>query len=182
MGQALRASAFAAMVGGFAAGWQAHSLWDKALAGQQVAHAARVEHAQAQVSQKAAEAHAEHEEQIRVVYRTLRQEVPTLVSPEVVDRYDIPVGYVRLFNAAAEGVPAVPDPAGRADEEPSGIGYDTLAGATIENGLACATARRGLEDLQAWLRAQQAVRSADGPAAASAAGESSTPAPPSNPY
>lgn len=154
---ALRASAFAAMVGGFAAGWQAHVMFEKALGGQQVAQAARVEQAQAQVSHRAAETHAAHQEQIHVVYRTLREEVPTLVSPEVVDRYDIPVGYVRLFNAAALGVPAVPDPAGRADEEPSGAGYDTLAGATVENGLACAQARAGLADLQAWVRDQQAA-------------------------
>ena len=132
-------------------------MFEKALGGQQVARAERVEQAQAKVSQQAAEAHAEHQEQIRVVYRTLRQEVPTLVSPEVVDRYDIPVGYVRLFNAAAEGVPAVPDPAGRADEEPSGVGYDTLAGATVENGESCQTARLRLADLQAWVRDQQAA-------------------------
>lgn len=97
--------------------------------------------------------------QIRTVYKTLIQEVPVHVDQKAVADCVVPVGFVRLFNAGANGldVSAVPDPAGRPDDAPSGVGLDTVARVTLGNDAGKQADDQQLLDLQAWVRAQQAL-------------------------
>src|SRR5690606_18513603 len=66
---------------------------------------------------------------------TLVREVPILVPPEVDARFPVPVGVVRMHDAAATGadLSAVPDAAGRADGAPSDVVASELASVIAEN-------------------------------------------------
>jgi hypothetical protein len=67
---------------------------------------------------------------------------------------------VRLYNASGRGAPlsAVPDPAGRADDAASGLLPSAFAAIAADNNGACNETREQLTALQAWVRAQAAVR------------------------
>lgn len=149
---ALRASAFAAMLGGFAAGWQAHVMWDKAMTAQTTAAVARVEQKQAAVAAKAGADHAKSAAKTRVVYETLVKEVPVYVPASADDRCVVPLGFVRLHDAAAQGVPApAPDPGEPADA-PSGVALSAVASTVVANYGTCASNTGQLVDLIALLR------------------------------
>jgi hypothetical protein len=92
-----------------------------------------------------------------VIYRTLTKEIPVYVPAEVVDAYPVPAGLVRLLDAAAAGVPAVPLPAGQSYGAPSGVGLDRLSDVTVDNYRACNGYRSTLMELQDWNQ-QQAAR------------------------
>ena len=85
--------------------------------------------------------------------RTIVKEVPRYVTVEADRACPIPVGFVRLHDAAAsgDGLPADP-PAGRADEASSGIALSAVAETVAGN---YGTCRRNAEQviaLQAYLR------------------------------
>src|SRR4051812_45982453 len=116
---------FAALRGAYAAGDKAG--WERRNGAALSAdlgrsEAARKVEAQARIAGAHVDAqHAEAAERIRVVYRTTREEVPAHVTPAIDARYPLPLGLVRLHDAAVLGVPAggLLDPAGRADDAAS---------------------------------------------------------------
>lgn len=85
--------------------------------------------------------------------RTIVQEVPRYVPVEADRACPIPVGFVRVHDAAAagdDGVPADPAPAG-ADAAPSGVALSTVAATVAENYGACNANAEQLRALQAYL-------------------------------
>ena len=123
------------------------------------AHNRQVVAQRAQVSRDAGAAEARAQDRIRIVYRTLREEIPTHVSPETDRRFALPVGLVRLHDAAARGLELsrVPDPAGRADDAASDVRASDLAAAVTGNYGACRADGEQLAALQAWIRRQQGI-------------------------
>ena len=123
-----------------------------------VAAALKLGREQATTSDRIATAAAEAQVEIRTVTRTLIKEVPVHVTPDDDRRCVVPVGFVRIHDAAAAGIRPVPDPAGRADDAASGLALSAVAGTVVENYAGtCAANARQLSDLQAWVRAQAAV-------------------------
>ncbi len=100
-------------------------------------------------------------ERIRIEYRTrtLIKEVPIYVTAETDARYPLPVGLVRMHDAAALGrdVSDVPDAAGRADGDASDVEASDLAVAVSENYGACLAWRDSVTRWQDWWRRQAAV-------------------------
>lgn len=138
--------------------------WARLAAMQRAAAAAEVHNRQvalqrAQVSRDAATAEAKAQARIRIVYRTLRAEIPTYVTPETDRRFALPVGLVRLHDAAARGVEMsrVPDPSGQPDGAASGVQPSDLANAVIENYGACRADAEQLAALQDWIRRQEGI-------------------------
>ncbi len=93
-----------------------------------VAAALELERAQAATSDGIAAEAAEAQVRIRTVTRTLIKEVPVYVTPDDDRRCVVPVGFVRIHDAAAAGIRPVPDPAGRPDDAPSGLALSAVAG------------------------------------------------------
>lgn len=109
-------------------------------------------------------------ERIRLVTRTLVKEVPVHVTPDADARCIVPVGFVRIHDAAAAGRPVSeparePDaPAGDAPSDragpldaPSQTTLSGVAEAVAENYGSCHGDLNRFRELQAWIRAQQAV-------------------------
>lgn len=152
----------AALAVGFAGGWTVRD-WKagadgEAAAQEKVREVTRIvyrEREQADATSRIETAAAEAQVQIRTVTRTLIQEVPVYVTPDADARCVVPAGFVRVHDAAAAGRP-VPDPAGLADDAPSGLELSAVAATVAENyGDVCAANARQLSDLQAWVREQQ---------------------------
>ncbi|WP_374576127.1 hypothetical protein [Phenylobacterium sp.] len=139
---------------GLSIGWQLRATW--ALLGEARAEAqvVRVVTRQAAITAATDDRYAAAAEAAQVVYRDLHREIPKHVPPEAVARCDVPAGFVRLHDAAAQGVPAVPDAAGLPDAAASGVGLDTVAAAVVGNYEACNAVRVQLSALQDWVRAQ----------------------------
>ncbi|MEO6377081.1 MAG: hypothetical protein ABIO37_03560 [Caulobacteraceae bacterium] len=138
--------------------------WARLAAVQRVAAAAEAHNKQltlqrAEVSRDASVAEAKAQGRIRIVYRTLREEIPTYVTPETDRRFALPVGLVRLHDAAARGVALsrVPDPAGEPDGAASSVQPSDLAAAITDNYGACRADSEQLAALQAWIGRQQGI-------------------------
>lgn len=111
------------------------------------------------ISDKAASAFAQASQRVEVQTRTLVQKVPIYVTPETDARCFVPVGLVRVWNAAATGSDpgAVPIPAGLADGDASGIACSELAS---DIATAFGDARQNTEQLKAlqgWITDQIAA-------------------------
>lgn len=148
-------------------GWRAYEIGkEHQLVVQQKAVMEAQEHARAEQAARDRITHdrdvaaAEARQKIETVYRTIIREVPTHVSPAADAACTVPVGFVRVFNAAASGQPieSIPIPAGRTDDSPSGVGLSAVAGVTADNFGTYQQVRQQLIDLQAWVAAQQALR------------------------
>lgn len=151
---------------GFSGAWKARDLMAagasaKALkveAGQLRA-ALRVTAAQQQIASDIGRQAAE--ERVRIEYRTrtLIREVPTYVTPEIDARFDLAVGLVRLHDAAALGVDvsAVPDPAGRADDQAADVAASDFGAAVVENYGVCHALRSQVLAWQSWAARAGAV-------------------------
>jgi hypothetical protein len=100
--------------------------------------------------------HAAAVEKIRTVTQTLIKEVPYAV-PSDPARASLSVGFVRLHDAAATGLPGLPDPAGRADAEASGIGDADLARTLLGNYEACHVSAETVTAWQSWVVDQAAL-------------------------
>jgi len=139
---------------GLSLGWQLRATWS--LMGQTRAarHVVETVERQAAVSSDADVRHQRKAAAARIVYRTLYREVPVYVPQTAVARCDVPLGFVRLLDAAALGVPAVPGSAGRPHDAPAGIGLDTVAGSVVDNYETCNAVRAQLSGLQDWVRRQ----------------------------
>lgn len=121
--------------------------------------AAKLLASQTKISDKAEATQIIVQHDIQVQTRTVIQKVPVYVTPEADARCILPVGFVRLYNAAATGADpaAVPDPAGRPDGAPSGIACSEVAADLADNfGIARQNAAE-LTGLQDWNQAQAAI-------------------------
>lgn len=168
-GYALLAAAMLAV--GFGSGWTVRD-WK---AGAEAAKAAKAEtkqavrviyreRAQADVTSAVETKAAQAQVQIRTVTRTIIEKVPEYVSVADDSRCVVPVGFVRIHDAAATGNP-LPEPSGELDgraaaSEASSVTLSRLAEATAENYGTYQAVARQLVDLQDWIRQQQAVTNA----------------------
>lgn len=122
-------------------------------------HNAVVAQAQSQVTQVAGAAQAQAQARLRYVYVTLTKEIPGVVTPAIDRAFPLPVGFLRVHDAAARGLDlsTVRDPAGRPDDVASGVPASAAAAAIAANYGACRQDDEQLAGLQAWLKAEAAA-------------------------
>lgn len=112
---------------------------------------------QGEITERAGEQAAARQAEIRTITRTIVKEVPRYVPQAADDRCIVPAGFVRLHDAAAAGVPPVPDPAGQSNGAAPGVALSDVAAVVADNyGTALETSAQ-LVALQDWIRAQQAL-------------------------
>jgi hypothetical protein len=95
-------------------------------------------------------------DRVRVVYErgtTLTKEIPVYVTAQADATCPVPVGFVRVHNAAAAN--ELPGPAGAADARASGLALSTVAGTVVDNYTTCHAAIEQLNALRSWVRANQ---------------------------
>lgn len=149
----------ALMATAFFAGWKVDG-WRHAAADTKAAvRTVGITRQQGAVSTAAAARDAQVQTEIRYVTRTQIKEVPVYVTPEADARFPLPVGLVRLHDAAALGVDVadVPDPAGRPDDSASAVAASDLGGAIAGNYGECRADQARLIGLQGWVRDQAAA-------------------------
>jgi hypothetical protein len=73
------------------------------------------------ITEKAGEESAAHQQKIQVITRTIVREVPNHVTAQDDAACTVPLGALRLLDAAARGLPPVPGPAGRSDGAAPGM-------------------------------------------------------------
>lgn len=112
---------------------------------------------QAQVTATVEAAADTKQVEVRTVTQTIIKRIPIYVSPKADAGCAVPVGAVRLFAAAARGVPDLPDPAGRPDDAPAGVELSAVAAAAAEDLGTCQGIRARLISLQDWIAAQAAI-------------------------
>lgn len=122
------------------------------------------ERAQADVTAAVETKAAEAQVQIRTVTQTIIKEVPVYVPAEADARFALPVGLVRVHDAAAAGVP-ISEPSRQPDDaawalEPSDVPASRLAATIAENYGTCLSDAARFMALQDWVRQQQAVSNA----------------------
>lgn len=83
---------------------------------------------------------------------TLIQKVPVYVTAQADAQCTLPLGFVRLHDAAAASA-TLPDSAGAADARPSGIALSAAALTVVDNYTTCHATAENLTALQAWVRA-----------------------------
>lgn len=110
-------------------------------AGKEAKAAKDTDHTQTVVTEKQAEIHT--------VTKTLTEKVRVYVKQDP-SRASLPVGFVRLHDAAILGVPDLADAAGRPDGQPSGITDPQLLTVDIENAGACRANAAALIGWQDW--------------------------------
>lgn len=110
----------------------------------------------AQITEDVGRRVAERETEVRTVTRTIVEKVPIYVTAEA-DRLPVPLGFVRLHDAAALGTPAVPFGAGESPDSPSGLGLSAVAGTVIGNYGQCLAWREQVIGWQAWYAEQKAA-------------------------
>lgn len=137
--------------GGFVAGWKVQAWRHGAAETREVVRVVKVVEKQA----TAATAIAAHQAAVRteIQWRTriLIEKAPDYVTPKADARCVVPVGFVRLHDAAAAGQDPVPDPAARADDAASGVALSAVGATVAGNYGGCRENAAKLTDLQAWL-------------------------------
>lgn len=94
----------------------------------------------------------------RIVYRTITERIPVYVTPEIDRDYLVPVGFVRLHDAAAAGSAAtLPDSLGESADAPSGVPLSTVASTVVGNYASCTDDRARLIGWQDWYALQKAA-------------------------
>lgn len=89
--------------------------------------------------------------EVRTVTQTLIHKVIEYVPAAADAQCVVPVGFVRLHNAAATGVLSDPaDPASQPADAPSGIALSAVGATVAENYGACREDREALKGWQAW--------------------------------
>lgn len=99
----------------------------------------------------------------RIVYQTITERIPVYVTPEIDRDYPVPVGFVRLHDAAAGGSAAtLPDGAGEPADAPSGVPLSSAAATIVGNYASCTDDRARLKGWQDWYAEQRAAWDASG--------------------
>jgi len=124
-------------LGAYVVGHRAGRQHEEAKVARQIEKASqRALQRQEKASQASAKVGAEYEAravEIRTVYRTITREVPHVVTPEMDRAYPLSVGWVRLHDAGALGLPLAPDPTGRPDDAASEVGSGDAIGTILGN-------------------------------------------------
>jgi hypothetical protein len=147
-------AAAAAAIGGFAAGWRVHDWRDGAAEAHAAGASARTIQRQAAASETVAVADQRLQDRVHTVTRTLIQKVPIYVSATTDARYPLPLGFVRLHDAAAAGddlSASAPGPDG-SDDAASGVAASAAAAVIVGNYGLCRADQARLAELQAWAR------------------------------
>jgi hypothetical protein len=126
------------------------------------AHVATVKAAQTQATASVMAAYTPAVAAIATNSKTLSQEVPTYVTSKDDAGCLIDNGAVSLLDAAAGGLPAVPDAPSSADDAASGVALSSLVTTDVSNDAAALENAEQLAALQAWVRAQQAAQDTTG--------------------
>lgn len=122
--------------------------WDAAIQ-QQTLQVAAVRERQAQATVKVVTQFVDRVRVVREKGETIIKEVPVYVSAQADAACLVPRGFVRLHDAAAQGV--VPEPAGNSDAAPAGVALSAVAGTVAENYTACRENAEQLTALQEWI-------------------------------
>lgn len=122
--------------------------WDAEVVKQSLT-AARVEKAQAQATVQVVTEYVDRVKIVRQAGETIIKEVPVYVPAQADAACVVPRGFVRLHDAAAQGV--VPEPAGNSDAAPAGVALSAVAGTVAENYTACRANAEQLSALQSWI-------------------------------
>ena len=96
--------------------------------------------------------------QLRAYTNVLLTEIPKYVTPQADAGCTVPVGFVRLHNAAASGDSlAVPAAAAQPNDAASGVALSAVAGTVVDNYGVCHSIRQNYIDLQGWVKEQRAA-------------------------
>lgn len=128
---------------------------------QQARQETRTVYLRGAVTERVVTRYVQGAERVRTVTQNTLVEVPRVIPVEVDRAYgSMPVGFVRVWNAAVAGNPvsAVPDPAGRPDDARSGIDPSAVAANAVQNFGVCRLNADQLTALQQWIREQAALR------------------------
>lgn len=132
---------------GLTVGWQLRATWSlRARAEAQAADARLMEKA-VQVSADVGAKVEARAVEIRERTRTIVKEVPVYVTAEADRHCDVPVGFVRLHDAAAAGVPPTP---AESPDAPSGVALSAVAATVAENYGTCHELRSQVLGWQDW--------------------------------
>jgi len=124
----------------------------------------RREQASDDATQATGEAVAVAVDRVQWRTRTLIREVPVYVTPETDASYgNLPVGFVRLHDAAATGTPPVPLRAGQSDGSPSDVAPSAAIGGVVDNYGTCHVWREQVIGWQDWYRTQSALWAGEAP-------------------
>ena len=124
--------------------------WDAAVQ-QQTLQVAAVRERQAQATVKVVTQYVDRVRVVREKGETIIKEVPVYVPVQADAACTINRGFVRLHDAAAQGV--VPEPAGDSDAAAAGIALSAVAGTVADNYQRCHENAEQLKALQAWVAA-----------------------------
>ncbi|PVM90648.1 hypothetical protein [Caulobacter endophyticus] len=95
--------------------------------------------------------------EIRTITKTLIEKVPVYVTVEADRRVDVPVGFVRLHDQAATGLPGLPDAPGLMVDAPSGVPLSAVAGTVVGNYGVAYEWREEALGCRAWVAQQEAL-------------------------
>ena len=118
------------------------------------AHVARVEGEARKISAASQAQHQADTARIAALSVQLQQKVSTYVSPQADRRCIVPVGYVRLRDAAGAGRPIVPAAAGGSLDADSGVALSDVARVDIETAAAFNAAISEVKAWRGWYVAQ----------------------------
>jgi hypothetical protein len=111
----------------------------------------------AQITEDVGNAVEARQIEVRTVTRTVVEKIPYYVTPQTDARYLVPLGFVRLHDAAAGGTPAVPFGAGESADTPSGVALSAVTETIAFNYGQCRGWREQVIGWQDWYRQQQAL-------------------------
>lgn len=98
-------------------------------------------------------------DRVRVVRErgaTITREVPVYVTAKADAACPIPVGFVRVHDSAAQGLP-LDRPAGNPDAPAPGLALSAVAATVVGNYTTCHETAQQLTALQDWVRGLQAI-------------------------
>lgn len=127
-----------------------HRIADEAARKEQAAQAAKVAEKQAEVTTKVVTEYVDRVKVVREKAREIVKEVPVYVPA---DSCPLPSGFRVLHDAAAAGLPPIPNPAARTDAAP--VPAPVAAATVADNYGTCRETAEQLRGLQAWVSQQR---------------------------
>ncbi len=118
---------------------------------------------QALTTEQVGQAFASQQARTQIVIQTIVKKVPVYVTKQADAHCTIPLGFVRLHDAAAGGVPVLSDTSGQSHGTPgdpdaaSGHSLSDVAETVTDNYGACRQIAEQLVDLQDWVSRQQVI-------------------------
>lgn len=151
-------------VAAFYEGWHEKSLRDAAVLTAAEANVIIQNHAADIITADTVQAAAISQLQIATMTQTQVMEVTTYVTDQADTRCTVPVGFVRLHDAAAAGVPVTPNSAGQSNDAASGVELSAVARTVAGNYGQCRAIADQLTRLQDWITQETASRAKFTPA------------------